>query len=59
MNIQLDDIMKVEDELNIQLTEAQRTDVLNEYYELICENKIYEPWMEIVENIILDLKLIN
>lgn len=59
MKIQLDDIMKVEDELNIQLTEAQRTDVLNEYNELICENKIYDPWMDIVENIILDFKLIN
>jgi hypothetical protein len=55
MQVRLDDIMKVEDELGVHLTEAQRTDVLNEYYELDSNNKIYQPWSDVVENLILEL----
>jgi hypothetical protein len=55
MQVRLDDIMKVEGELGVHLTEAQRTDVLNEYYELDSNNKIYQPWSDVVENLILEL----
>jgi hypothetical protein len=55
MKIQLDDIMKVEDELSIQLTDEQRTEVLNQYYQLDSDNKIYQPWSDVVENLILEL----
>jgi hypothetical protein len=57
MNIQLDDIMKVEDELGVELTESQRTEVLNEYYETIGdEQNKYEPWFSVVENIIYQIQ---
>ena len=55
MKIQLDDIMKVEDELSIQLTDEQRMEVLNQYYQLDSDNKIYQPWSDVVENLILEL----
>jgi|APGre2960657373_1045057.scaffolds.fasta_scaffold101975_1 hypothetical protein len=55
MKIQLDDIMKVEDELSIQLTDEQRIEVLNQYYQLDSDNKIYQPWSDVVENLILEL----
>jgi hypothetical protein len=55
MQIQLDDIMKVEDELGVELTEVQRTEILNQYYQLDSDNKIYQPWSDVVENLILEL----
>ena len=60
MNIQLGDIMKVEDDLNIHLTEQERKDILDNYYvEVQSEQNKFEIWSDIVENLIYQIKSNN
>ena len=54
MKVELGDIMKVEDDLNIHLSETQREQVLNEYYERVGDFP-NELWCDIVEDLIYEI----
>lgn len=57
MTIDIDDIMKVEDELEINLSEEERQKVLDEFYERVSDETYrYEVWSDIVEGIIWEFK---
>ena len=57
MTIDIDDIMKVEDELEINLSEEERRKVLDEFYERVSDETYrYEVWSDIVEGIIWEFK---